>query len=120
MARKKEITLGNPLKEEKEVERLLAIFADMDSNMLQLLKPLFINAAFITVVIEDLRDIINKTGYVEKYENGGGQSGIKESTYVKLHKDYSKLLKDALSCLAGYVPKAKKKETLELALSKLR
>lgn len=117
MPRKKETPiLGKEEKVQHEIARLNDIFSEIDANMLQVLSPLIRNSAYITIVIDELHGIINETGYVDKYDNGGGQKGIKESVYVKMHKDYSKLQKDNLRCLAEYVPAAKKKTTLLAAL----
>ncbi|MCL2071469.1 MAG: hypothetical protein FWH07_04445 [Oscillospiraceae bacterium] len=109
---------GKPAKIRREEKRLSGIFAEIDANMLQILSPLIQNSAYITVTIDELQSIINKTGYVVKYDNGGGQSGLKESVHVKMHKDYSKLQKENLKCLAGYVPRARQKDTLLAAMRK--
>ena len=74
-----------------EKERLRAIFTDMDENDMKHFEPLIQNTAFINATIDELQTLINKTGYVQEYDNGGGQKGVKESEYVKKHVTYSKL-----------------------------
>jgi len=103
-------------KVDNEVSRLDRIFVEIDTNMKELIAPFIRNYAFITVYIEILRGEIHKNGMTEKYDNGGGQIGIKESVWVKLHKDYTKLQKDCIKTLAGYVPKSKRKETMLAAM----
>ena len=109
--------LGRRERVEGEIKRLLGIFEPgLDDNVLKVMTPLIRNTAYITVVIDELHDEINKSGFIEEYNNGGGQSGVKESVHVKLHKDYSKLQKENIRCLVDYVPAAKKEDSMLSAL----
>ena len=69
----------------KEVKRLKKVFRDLDENLLQTVGSLIQNAAFMSVSLLELQEIINKEGYTDTYQNGANQTGRKQSEAVKIH-----------------------------------
>lgn len=61
------------------------VLKGVDKNLMQTVEPLIKNAAFMSVTLEELQDIINSDGCVEEYKNGANQIGKKQSTEVKTH-----------------------------------
>jgi hypothetical protein len=104
------------LKIQTEVDRLKKIFLDLDENKLATVMKLIENAAFITVSVEELQNIINELGYTEEYQNGANQSGRKQRDEVKTHIAYTKEQKSILKILADLAPPRKKKSTLLSAI----
>jgi hypothetical protein len=108
--------LGKAEKVNAEIERLNTIFDELDDNVKQTMRGLIQNAAYINICILELQEIINENGYIETYQNGMSQSGVKQSEYVKIHTSYSKILETTLKELVKYAPPAKRKTTLLSAL----
>ena len=63
----------------KEIRRLKKVFKTLDKNMLQTADSLIRSAARFTVALDDIWGDYNESGYVEEYDNGGGQKGYKAS-----------------------------------------
>ena len=108
MAKKKKETR---IAEEKE--RLLRIFADMDENKLSTVAAIIDRTAFITVSLEDLEKDLLRDGWIEEYQNGTNQSGVKKSAaadcHIALTKHQNSLVKQHLDI----VPAAQRKSKLQ-------
>ena len=82
---------------EEETERLLELFKELPNNKKELVKRLIDNAAFMSVTLKELTDIINEYGVKEQYKNGKNQYGYKDSTenktYDKMIKNYVNVIK---------------------------
>ena len=76
----------------REKERLGQIFAGLEKNKLDTCAALIDRAAFITVSLEDLEEQLNETGWVETYQNGENQSGLKKSAAADVHISLTKNL----------------------------
>ena len=83
MPAKKILDKAGKIKQEKN--RLTKVFKDLDKNKLTTVAPLINTAAFLAVSLDELQDEINESGYVEKYQNGANQHGIKQSSFVETH-----------------------------------
>ena len=73
----------------KELKKLQKIFENIQPDKKALCESLLQNAAFMAVKLRELQDLIDHDGMVEDYDNGGGQSGIRENPWVTA---YEKLL----------------------------
>lgn len=91
---------------QREKDRLLRIFADLDENKKQVCKSLIERAAFITISLEDLEDTLNESGWVEAYRNGANQNGLKKSAAADAHISLTKNLNAILKQLLELVPAA--------------
>ena len=96
----------------KERRRLLKIFKDLEPNKLDTCKALISRAAFITVSLEDLEEQLNATGWVETYQNGENQVGMKQSAAASVHISLTKNLNAIIKQLLELVPPAQKKSKL--------
>ena len=102
----------------KEKERLEEIFRDLEPNKLSTCAALIDRAAFITVSLEDLEAQLNETGWVETYQNGENQSGMKKAAAADVHISLTKNLNAIVKQLLELVPPAQKKSRLEAMMNK--
>lgn len=114
MATRQDLTKDQKIK--KEYNRLRRIFKDLDKNKLETVESLMRNAAFMSVSLEELQDIINAEGYIVEYQNGANQSGTKQSDAVKTHIAMTKNHASIIKQLCDLVPPEKKKESRLQAL----
>ena len=109
MATRKEKTKEQRIKSEKT--RLKGIFKDLDENKKKLVTPLIEKAAFMSVELDDLQEIIEQDGWTSEYKNGENQYGTKKSpeaeTYIALSKNYAAVIKQ----LTDLVPATKRKKS---------
>ena len=114
MATKKEKTKEQRIKSEKT--RLKGIFKDLDENKKKLVTPLIEKAAFMSIELDELQNVIEETGWTSEYKNGENQYGTKKSpeaeTYIALSKNYAAIIKQ----LTELVPAAKRKQSKLAAL----
>lgn len=99
----------------KEIRRLKRVFKELDKNKRNTVDSLIRNAAFTTVCLEELQEIINVEGYTVEYQNGENQKGTKQSDAVKTHIAMTKNLSTIIKQLTELVP-PEKKEKSKLAL----
>ena len=98
---------------QREKDRLFYIFKDLEANKLKTCNALIERAAFITVSLEDLEQQLNKTGWVETYQNGENQSGMKKAAAADVHISLTKNLNTIIKQLLDLVPPAQKASRLE-------
>lgn len=98
----------------RERDRLLDIFKDLEENKLKTCQALIDRAAFITISLEDLEEQLNETGWVEPYQNGENQSGLKKAAAADVHISLTKNLNAIVKQLLDLVPPAQKKSRLEM------
>ena len=102
----------------REKDRLLDIFKDLEANKLSTCQALIDRAAFITISLEDLEEQLNATGWVEPYQNGENQSGLKKAAAADVHISLTKNLNSIVKQLLELVPPAQKKSRLEMMMNK--
>lgn len=95
-----------------EKERLMEIFKDMEPNKLRTCMALIDRAAFITISLQDLEEQLNQTGWVEPYQNGENQSGLKKAAAADVHISLTKNLNAIIKQLLELVPPAQKESRL--------
>ena len=82
----------------QEVRKLKAFYKDLPADKLHMAEKLIERAAFQLVTLEDLEEEINRNGFLEAYQNGDKQSGIKQSAALQawnaLYKNYQATMKD--------------------------
>lgn len=87
----------------KEVTKLTRIFKSLSAGTKSSITNLINEAAFMSVSLSELRTIINKKGYVEEYQNGENQKGIKKAAEVDIYnsliKHYMAIMKQLLDLL---------------------
>lgn len=104
------------IKEEKQ--RLSEIFKGLDKNKLDTCAVLIDRAAFIAISLEDLEEYLNLTGWVEEYQNGKNQYGMKKSAAADVHISLTKNLNAIMKQLLELVPPAQKESRLAAMMNK--
>ena len=103
---------------QRERERIAEIFKDLEPNKLRTCQALIDRAAFITISLEDLEQQLNKTGWVETYQNGENQSGMKKAAAADVHISLTKNLNTIIKQLLDLVPPAQKASRLAAMMNK--
>ncbi len=92
-------------KKSKELNKLKKIFKDIEPNKRQTVEKLIANAAFMAESLDELQEVIREKGFVEEYQNGANQSGIKKCSEVEIYntmiKNYSSIVKQLIDLLPG-------------------
>nr|DAE34922.1 MAG TPA: hypothetical protein [Caudoviricetes sp.] len=101
-----------------ETKRLLRIFADLDPNKLQTVNTLICRVAFATVSLQDLEMQLARDGWVEEYQNGENQSGVKQSASAGVYLSLTKNLNAMVKQLVDLVPAAQRESKLEELMRK--
>lgn len=94
----------------KEKKKLEGIYSKLEDKTKKSVSSLIDNAAFMAASLYDLRKIINEKGYVEEYQNGQNQKGIKKCSEVEI---YNTMIKNYMACikqLTDLLPKEKQKD----------
>lgn len=102
----------------KETRRLKNIFKDLEPNKLKTVDALIARAAFITVSLQDLEAELNEYGWVEGYQNGQNQHGLKKSAAADVHISLTKNLNAIMKQLLDLVPAAQKESRLAAMMGK--
>ena len=102
----------------REKARLTKIFKDLDENKKDTCRALIDRAAFITISLQDLEDQLNRTGWIETYQNGENQSGVKRAAAADVHISLTKNLNAIMKQLLELVPAAQKKGKLAEMMSR--
>lgn len=102
----------------KERERLLEIFQDLDANKLSAVQALIDRVAFITVNLQELEADLMVEGWVENYQNGANQNGVKKSAKAEVHISLTKNLNALTKQLLDIVPAAQRKSKLQEMMAK--
>ena len=96
-----------------EKSRLFEIFADLEPNKLDTCRALIDRAAFLTISLQDLEELLNENGWVEPYKNGSNQEGFKPSAAANVHVSLTKNLNSIMKLLLDLVPPAKRRSKLD-------
>jgi len=91
----------------------MRIFQDLDANKLAVCDALINRAAFITVSLQDLEEELSEYGWVEGYQNGENQHGLKKSAAADVHISLTKNLNAIIKQLLDLTPASVKKSKLE-------
>ncbi len=95
----------------REEARLKKLFREIDENKKKLVFSVIADVAFMTVTMQDLREIINREGTTATYKNGENQYGTKQSpesqTYLQLSQKQTQAMKILVDCM----PKTERKQT---------
>lgn len=105
----------------KEENRLLELFQNATDAERKLALPSIKNLAFMRIQLEDLQDEITNKGVIEKYDNGGGQKGLKQSTALQSYNNLIKSYNTTLKLLAKDIfskIEAEEKDELQLFMEK--
>lgn len=113
----------------KQQRKLLKICEDygLSAEKIGVILPVIENICWMQIKLEDAREDIAGDGLTTEYDNGGGQTGVRENpafkAYEALWKSYSTGLQIILSVLpeqAAQVVKDNSENVLELVLNRKR
>lgn len=94
----------------KEERRLKRLFAKIDDSKKKLAFSTIADVAFLTVIMQELREKILKEGTTCEYKNGENQYGIKQSPDAQLYLQMSQKQTAAMKILMDCLPKTERPE----------
>ena len=107
----------------QEENRLLELFQNATDAERKLALPSIKNLAFMRIQLEDLQEEITSKGAIEKYDNGGGQKGYKQSTALQSYNNLIKSYNTTLKLLAKDIfskIEVEEKDELQLFMEKFK
>lgn len=88
----------------KEKSKFSAICKNIEPGQKKALETLVGEAAFMGASLFELREIIDRKGYTEEYQNGANQKGVKKCSEVEIYnimiKNYTAVIKQIME-IAG-------------------
>ena len=96
----------------------MEVFQDLETNKLKTCAALIDRAAYITISLQDLEEQLNESGWVETYQNGENQYGLKKSAAADVHISLTKNLNAIIKQLLELAPPAKKESKLEAMMNR--
>lgn len=92
----------------KEFVKLKKNLKEIDESRKLTIEKLLQEAAFMTVTLDETRQIITRDGIIEEYQNGATQKGLKKSSavevYDKLLTSFSKVVEQINKSLPEPIP----------------
>ena len=88
-----------------EKRKLAGIYTRMDKKTKKAVDSLVDEAAFMAASFYELREIINEKGYVETYQNGANQKGVKKCSEVEIYNTMIKNYSSVVKQLTDLIPK---------------
>lgn len=111
---KKELSVEERIK--KEMNRLNAIFKNIDPDKKKIAKVLIENLAFMTIQMEEMMARINVEGVTIEYQNGENQWGKKKSPDVETYNSFNKQSSAIVKQLTDMLPKEVENTVNELEM----
>lgn len=89
-----------------EVRKLVKLLKDsgVPESKIRCLEPTVQNLAWMKVKLDDARELIGEESITVGYDNGGGQSGIRENPAYKAYEALWKNYSAGLNALLGQLP----------------
>ena len=88
-----------------EKRKLAGIYTRLDKKTKKAVDSLVDEAAFMGASLFELREKINEKGYVEVYQNGANQKGIKKCSEVEIYNTMIKNYSSVVKQLTDLIPK---------------
>ena len=88
-----------------EKRKLAGIYTRLDKKTKKAVDSLVDEAAFMAASLHELRATINEKGYVEEYQNGANQKGIKKCSEVEIYNTMIKNYSSVVKQLTDLIPK---------------
>lgn len=100
--------------EKKEQIKMLLFDCGVNDKKVKLLDPIIENAAWMNIKLDETREKIKTSGAVIRYDNGGGQSGIRENPYYKAYESLFKAYMSAMCKILDCLPKEQIEDAIEV------
>lgn len=94
----------------KEERRLKRLFAKIDDSKKKLAFSTIADVAFLTIIMQELREKILNEGTTCEYKNGENQYGTKQSPDAQLYLQMSQKQTAAMKILMDCLPKTERPE----------
>lgn len=91
--------------EKREKRKLAGIYRKLDKDTKKSVESLIEEAAFMAASLYELREIINRKGYTEEYQNGANQKGVKKCSEVEIYNTMVKNYMSTIKQLTDLLPK---------------
>lgn len=90
----------------KEVRKMARFCKEVgvDAKKIDAFTPLFDNICWMQIKLEDAREEIGEAGLLTEYDNGGGQSGVRQSPAFKAYEALWKSYCAGLDILLAELP----------------
>lgn len=94
----------------KAVRKLTRFWREsgVDADKIDAFTPLFDNICWMQIKLEDAREEIGEAGLLTEYDNGGGQSGVRQNPAFKAYEALWKSYCTGLGILLPQLPDAAK------------
>jgi hypothetical protein len=87
-----------------EIKRLKKLLANIPKDRINSVNSLIVNAAFMTITLEDLIEVINEKGVISEYQNGENQWGTKKSPEIEVYNSMIKNHMGIIKQLSDFIP----------------
>ena len=84
--------------------RGLLLKANTSDETMKMLEPIIENVAWMKIKLDAARELIKDSDLVIEYDNGGGQSGIRENPLFKGYEALWKAYMQGMSKILEYLP----------------
>ena len=92
----------------KEKKKLTKIFEQvLDADEMAKAAGLIENASFMRIALRELQGDLQAYGYIERYQNGENQSGLKDSSYLRAYNNLLKSYNTTMKQLLSLAPSAR-------------
>lgn len=95
----------------KEAKRLLKQLEKVPPDRMEMLRPVVENTAWMKAQLDRARDTVRLSEIVCEYDNGGGQTGIRETPEYKAYEALFKCYLSGMDRLLSALPAEDKKPT---------
>ena len=111
----------NELKVKQEHTRLTALLdkANVPKQQRDVLAPVIDNMAWQRVKLDETREEMREASVVCEYDNGGGQTGVRENPIFKAYINLWRAYMVGLEKFSSYLPKDMQEETASDGLNVL-
>lgn len=102
-----------------EKRKMLKIFENSETIQVDLgtITPIIENVCWMKVKLDDAREDIGEDGLIVPYDNGGGQSGVRENPAFKAYEALWKSYSAGMATILDLLPEATAKEAVTSAPS---
>lgn len=109
--------------EKNKIIRLLKA-AGASEGTIKLLQPVIQNTASLKAKLDDAQEEIQDASLIIEWDNGGGQSGVKENPIFRMYESMWKSYTSGMKLILGYLPEdtrnARKEDTKANVLQLVR
>lgn len=90
----------------KELRKMTRFYREngINDEKIESLMPVFENVCWMQIKLEDARNDISEDGVTMEYDNGGGQSGVRENPAFKAYETLWKSYCSGLQILLAELP----------------